>query len=222
MYSAVLGWGVSGTSPRLRVRWLAHSLFYMFKRPHLRPLRGRGAIRAVVAPSAPPLLYPAPVARGPSRPPPLRSAPAVVVGGKGERCPALVGGAFLSAGALGASLRAGRSAPAFVGLGAGFSSVASPAMLGSCASPPLADDAPFVSLASQPSARRVLPAVVRARVLAPSAPAQSCDDSKSRYIFYRAILYRTINENVFDFKSTNARRPFLSSWRFAPLTHPPP
>lgn len=40
----------------------------------------------------------------PAPPPPPRSygrAPATAVGGKGERCPALGGGAFLSAGALG-------------------------------------------------------------------------------------------------------------------------
>lgn len=224
--SAVLGWGVSGTSPRLRVPGLPlvvpPSCLYMFKRPHLRPLWGRGAIRAVVGPSPPPLLYPAPVARGPSRPPPLRSAPAVVVGGKGVRYPALGGGAFLSADALGALLRAGRFAPAFVGLGAGFSPVASPAVLASRWSSAAADDAPCVSLASQPSARCVLPAVVRARVLAPSAPAPTCDNSKSTFKIYRAILYRTIDDFDFDFKLSTARRPFVSSWRFAPLTHPPP
>ena len=61
----------------------------------------RGAIRAVARPSRAPLPCPASVTRGPGRPPSLRFAPATAVGGKGERCPALGGGAFLSAGALG-------------------------------------------------------------------------------------------------------------------------
>lgn len=119
-------------------------------------------------------------------------------------------------------MRAGCFAPAFVGLGACFSLVASPAVLGSCASPPPADDAPVVSLASQPSARRVLSAFVRARFLAPSAHASISDNSKSTFKIYRAILYRTMDDFDFDFKLSNDRHLLLSSWRFAPLTHPPP
>lgn len=44
-----------------------------------------------------------------------------------ERCPALRAGLILSADAAGAKLRAGRDAPAFGGLGAGFSTVVPPA-----------------------------------------------------------------------------------------------
>lgn len=79
------------------------------------PLGARDAIRVVARPSRAPLPYPASVTRGPGRPPPLRFAPAVVVGGKGEWWPALWGGAFLSATAWGAFMRAGRKAPAFGG-----------------------------------------------------------------------------------------------------------
>lgn len=82
-----------------------------------------------------------------------------------------VGGAFFSATALGAFLRAGLFVPAFVGWRSGIRLVAPPAMLSSLWSLPLADDAPCASPVSPPAARCVLPAVARARRLAPSATA---------------------------------------------------
>lgn len=119
-------------------------------------------------------------------------------------------------------MRAGCFAPAFVRLGVCFSSVVPPAVLGSLGSPATADDTPFVSLAHQPSARCVLPSVVRARCLAPCALAPTCANSKSTFKIYRTILYRTMYDFDFDFKLANARRYRLSSWCSAPLTHPPP
>ena len=119
-------------------------------------------------------------------------------------------------------MRAGRYAPAFVGLGAFFSPVASPAVLVSRWSPAAADDAPCVSPALQPAARCVLPLVVRARISAPSAPAPISDNSKSTFKIYRAILYRTMDDFDFDFKLSNARQLLFTSWRSAPLPHPPP
>lgn len=157
------------------------------------------------------------VGRGP--PSPLFLLPAPV---GAERCPAHGAGLFLSADAQGASLRAGRYAPAFVGLGAVCTPVASPAVLVSRWSPAAADDAPFVSPALQPSARCVLSAFVRARFLAPCAPAPTSDNSKSTFKIYRAFLYRTMYDFDFDFKLSNARRLLASSWRCAPLPHPPP
>lgn len=78
------------------------------------------------------------------------------------------------------------------------------------------------SCALQPSARCVLSAFVRARFLAPFAPAQNCVNSKSSFKIYRPILYRTMNDFDYDFKLTNDRHLHTSSGRFAPLTHPPP
>lgn len=56
----------------------------------------------------------------------------------------------------------------------------------------------------------------------PSALAPTCDNSKSTFKIYRAILYRTMYDFDFDFKLSNARRYQLTSWGSAPLTHPPP
>lgn len=160
---------------------------------------------------APLSLHPAPSGRAPAGSRGLRE-----IGSRAKPSP------FLSAGAQGASMRAGCFAPAFVGLGVCFSLVASPAVLSSFTSLPPADDAPVVSLASQPSARCVLSAFVRARCLAPCARAPTCDNSKSTFKIYRAILYRTMDDFDFDFKLSNARRYQLSSGCSAPLTHPPP
>ena len=123
------------------------------------------------------------VGRGP--PSPLFLLPAPI---GAERCPAHGAGLFKSADASGANHRAGRYAPAFGGLGAAFSLVVSPA----------GSRLPLVacrcgrhsrrSSALQPSARCVLSAFVRARFLAPSAPASSCVNSKSSFKIYRPFL----------------------------------
>lgn len=179
---------------------------------------GRGGVPRPQSLGGPPLpfsLHPAPYGRAPAGSRGLR-----VIGCRGRASP--FPSPFLSAGAQGASMRAGCFAPAFVRLGVGFSSVAPPAVLGSLVSPATADDAPFVSLAHQPAARRVLPSVVRARCLAPCARAPTCANSKSTFKIYRAILYRTMYDFDFDFKLSNARRYQLTSWGSAPLTHPPP
>lgn len=119
-------------------------------------------------------------------------------------------------------MRVGCYAPASIGLVAFFSLVASPAVLVVRWSPVAADDAPAVSLASQPSVRCVLSAFVRTRVLAPFAPALVCANSKSSFKIYRAILYRAIDDFDYDFKLTNDRQLLAPSWRSAPLPHPPP
>lgn len=131
-------------------------------------------------------------------------------------------GAYFSAGASGASLRAGCFAPAFVGLGVGFSLVVSPAgsrlPLVACRCGRHSRRSPTL----QPSARCVLSTFVRARVSAPFALAPTCVNSKSSFKIYRAILYRTIDDFDYDFKLTNARRLLSSSGCSAPLPHPPP
>lgn len=119
-------------------------------------------------------------------------------------------------------MRAGGCAPAFGGLGAFSTPVASPTVLVSRWSPAAVDDAPCVSPALQPSARCVLPSVVRARFSAPCAPAFISDNSKSTFKIYPAILYRRIDDFDFDFKLSNAGRLLISSGRTAPLPHPPP
>ena len=175
---------------------------------------GRGGVPRPQSLGGPPLpssLHPAPSGRAPAGSRGLRE-----IGSRAKPSP------YLSADAQGALMRAGCVAPAFVGLGAGFSSVASPAGLGSLSSPATADDAPFVSLAHQPSSRCVLPWVVRARFLAPCAPAPISVNSKSTFKIYRAILYRTMYDFDYDFKLTNARSLLSSSWCSAPLPHPPP
>ena len=132
-------WGLS-------LSWTAVR-FITLRAPYFAASR-RGAIRAVGGPSPPPLLYPAPVARGPSRPPSLRFAPATAAGGKGERCPALRDGAFLSAGALGQSC--------------GYGGLVPPASV-------LWAKTPFVNFGGfcpQP-VRCVLPLVARSRIFAP-------------------------------------------------------
>lgn len=68
-------------------------------------------------------------------------------------------------------MRAGGYAPAFFGLAAGFALVAPCVLRGSLLSPRNTHDAPVASLAVQPSARRVLATLARARIPAPYAPA---------------------------------------------------
>ena len=70
-------WGLSLSWTAVRYNTLSAACFAASR---------RGAIRAVARPSRAPLPYPASVTRGPGRPPSLRFAPAVVVGGKGVRC----------------------------------------------------------------------------------------------------------------------------------------
>ena len=72
------------------------------------------------------------------------------------------------------------------------------------------------------SVRCVLPLVVRSPFPHPSALAPTSVDSISHYIFYRAILYRTIDENVMQIKSTNVGYTPGSSCPLGALTHPPP
>lgn len=141
-------WGLS-------LSWTAVR-FITLRAPYFAATR-RGAIRAVARPSRAPLPYPASVTRGPGRTPSLRFAPAVVVGGKGERCPALGGGAFLSAAALGHSC--------------GYGGLVPPASV-------LWAKTPFVNFGGfcpQP-VRCVLPSVARSRIFAPRLTRRSLDE----------------------------------------------
>ena len=95
--TAVLGWGVFETSPRLRVRGLALTV----APPFFNTLAAAGSRPTVAAPTVAvscgrgpntPPLFPS---GGPVAPPPLPrsllSRPATVVGASGDRCPALRG-----------------------------------------------------------------------------------------------------------------------------------
>lgn len=72
------------------------------------------------------------------------------------------------------------------------------------------------------SVRCVLPLVVRSPFPHPSALASTSVDSISHYIFYLAILYRSIDENVMQIKSTKMGYTPGSSCPCGALTHPPP
>lgn len=76
----------------VRFNTLSAAFFDATRRGAIRAIaRGPRPYASVVGGPPPLLLHPAPCGR----------APATAVGGKGERCPALWGGAFFSAGALG-------------------------------------------------------------------------------------------------------------------------
>lgn len=169
-------------------------------------LMGRAAIRGVAA-GPPPRCS---VVGGPPplllHPPPYGRAPATAVGGKGERCPALWGGAFLSADAL-QPVRGLRGLWPPAGLW-----LCGVLRFGACLSPECRPFRPPLWLSAGPFAPR--PAKPQARCVPPTsgrsprsvwrAHASNSVNSKSRYKVYRAFLYRAIYDFVYDFKLTNA------------------
>ena len=140
-------WGLSLSWTTVRFITLGVPYFAASRRGAIRAVARGPRPRASVVGGPPPLLlHPAPDGR----------APATAVGGKGERCPALVGGAFLSATALGPSC--------------GYGGLMPPASVLWAKTPSLL----FGGFCPEP-VRCVLPLVARSRVLAPRLPHCSLD-----------------------------------------------